>query len=475
MVTRSSNGDAKGAVRKYILKWILPALAGLAWTGTAGAATINRTNINRVSDLINYFAEADANPSNTYNLYLASVLDGNGNPVPFVPPATITLTKGKVNVYGSNTHLYPEKYIFDGQGQRQLFRVDGSTGSKPTLTLTGITVQNGLASGRGGGLSAYKADDIEIFYCRFLNNKSGQNGSGLDIQETRNFYMLHSLVDRNLNTQWGQTIDSDPNNGQCVGGGLTGGGGGIAVEMQGGGTAQASIHDSTISNNRSCRGGGLEFSGNVNVTMYENTVSGNKCTGHGGGILFRAGQSVAGTGTNYLRFNTIAYNEAGNPVQFSPEPRYGGGVALRDYSGVFYYPQGNVVAKNTVRLPMSGWTYKGHDCYAYNGSATASVTYSNFVGKIDNCDWLFGAYGSWVGIGSESSPVDPYLQSLAVGSTNDGFALPVHVPYSYSILLAGFVATDVYHQCFYDDQRGMRRPNSSSYCDIGSIEVGGVP
>lgn len=472
MMTRSSNGGAKGAVRKYVL----PALAALAWTGMASAQqTINKTGIKTVSDLISYFATADANPSNTYNLYLAWVQDAYGNTVPFVPPATITLTKGKVNLYGSNTHLYPDRYIFDGQGQRLLFRVDGSTGYKPTLTLTGITVQNGLGSARGGGLSAYKADDIEIFYCRFLNNKSRQNGSGVDIQETRNFYMLHTLVDRNLNTQWGTTIDSDPNNGTCTGGGQTGGGGGIAVEMQYGSTAQASIHHSTISNNRACRGGGLEISGNVNVTMYQNTISGNKCTAHGGGILFRAGQSAPGTGTNYLRFNTITNNSAGNPVQFSTEPRYGGGLALRDYAGVFYYTQGNIVAKNEVRAPMSGWTYKGHDCYAYNGSATASTPYANVVGKIDNCGWLLGASGSWNGIGTESSPVDPYLQSLAVGSTNDGFALPVHVPYSYSIAVGQFAATDVYHQCFYDDQRGMRRPYYYSYCDIGSIEAGGVP
>ncbi|MBW8889669.1 MAG: right-handed parallel beta-helix repeat-containing protein [Fibrobacteres bacterium] len=472
MMTLSSNEGAKGAVRKYVL----PALAALFWTGMAGAQqTINKTNITQVSTLAAFFDSANANPANTYNLYLAWVKDAYGNTLPFVPPSTLTLTKGKVNLYGSNTHLYPEKYIFDGQGQRLLFRVDGSTGYKPTLTLTGITVQNGLGPARGGGLSAYKADDIEIFYCRFLNNKSFQNGSGVDIQETRNFYMLHCLVDRNLNTQWGLTIDSDPNNGQCSGGGLTGGGGGIAVEMQLGGTAQASIHHSTISNNRSCRGGGIEISGNVNVSMYQNTISGNKCTGPGGGILFRASQSGASSGTNYLRFNTIAYNVAGNPVQFSPEPRYGGGLGLKDYFGVFYYTQGNVVAKNSVRLPMSGWNYKGHDCYTYGGSPTASTTYSNVVGKIDNCDWLLGSYGSWAGVGSESYPVDPYLQPLAVGSTNDGFALPVHVPYSYSIALAGFVATDVYHQCFYDDQRGMRRPYGYSYCDIGSIEAGGVP
>jgi hypothetical protein len=467
MMTRSSNGGAKGAVRKYIL----PAIAALAWTGMAGAQqTINKTGITKVSDLISYFATADANPANTYNLYLGWVKDANGNTVPFVPPAPITLTKGKVNVYGSNTHLYPDRYIFDGQGQRQLFKVIGATGYKPTLTLSGITVKNGYSSARGGGFSAYKADDIQIYYCRFLNNKSRENGSGLDLQETRNFYMLHSLVDGNWNAQWGTNWNSNPANGTCVGGGLTGGGGGITVEMLSGSQGYAYIHNSTISNNRTCRGGGLEFIGKVNVVMYENTVSGNQVTGHGGGILFKSG-----SGTNYLRFNTIAFNTAGNPVQFSTEERYGGGVALKDYNGVFYYTEGNVIGKNTVALPMPNWTYKGHDCYTQGGGSTAAYTYFDVVGRIDNCGWLFGSFGSWNGIGSEQFPKDPYLQPFAVGSTNDGFALPAHVPYSNSILRGGFPASGVYHQCDSRDERGMRRIYSADHCDIGSIEYDGVP
>jgi hypothetical protein len=209
--------------------------------------------------------------------------------------------------------------------------------------------------------------------------------------------------------------------------------------------------------------------------MYENTVSGNQVTGHGGGILFRSGIGAPGTGTNYLRFNSIAYNTAGIPVQFSTEERYGGGVALRDYSGVFYYTDGNVVAKNAVRLPMQNWTYKGHDCYTSGGGATAAYTYSDVVGKIDNCGWLFGSLGSWGGIGSESFPVDPYLQPLAVGTTNDGFALPVHVPYSNSLLRGAFTVPSVFHQCDYRDQRGMRRTYYYQDCDIGSIEYDGVP
>lgn len=452
-------------------KGVLPVLAVLAGLGQAGARPL--ITINDVPDspaLIAAFATADGDTGHDYKLVLRWRKDGNGNTVKWGPLSTVTLKRGHVYVLGSQSNNYPERYIFDGQGARNLFAVKADAGYKPTLTLSGLTVQNGYSDRRGGGLSAYGADDIQIYYCRFLNNKSRENGSGLDLQETRNFYMLHSLVDGNWNDQWGSTYNADPALGKCVGGGQTGGGGGITMEMLGGNQAYAWIHNSTISNNRTCRGGGLEFIGKVNVLMYENTVSGNQVTGHGGGILFKSG-----TGTNYLRFNTIAFNTAGIPVQFSTEERYGGGVALRDYSGVFYYTEGNVIGKNTVRLPMTNWTYKGHDCYASGGSSTAAYTYMDVVGKIDNCGWLFGSYGSWSGIGSETFPVDPYLQSLAVGTTNDGFALPVHIPYSNSILRGAFLASGVYHQCDSRDERGMRRTFASYDCDIGSVEFDGAP
>jgi hypothetical protein len=60
-----------------------------------------------------------------------------------------------------------------------------------------------------------------------------------------------------------------------------------------------------------------------------------------------------------------------------------------------------VVAKNTVLAPMLNWTYKGHDCYTSGGNPAAGYTYTDVVGKIDNCGWLFGSFGSWNGgIGS---------------------------------------------------------------------------
>ena len=220
----------------------------------SSAATIEKY-VRNSPELIAAFAAADADPNNMYKLTLEWRRDGAGNTVKWEPQQTVTLTKGHVYVWGSQSDTYPERYIFDGQGVRPLFAVNAAAGYAPKLTLSGITVQNGYnTTYAGGGMYAYGADDIQIYFCKFLNNKSSLNGSGIAILQTRNFYMQHTVVDGNWNHQLGK-----------CGGGLTAGGGGVAV-LTSAAQAWAHIHKSSIVNNKTCRGGGIEFAGNLTST-----------------------------------------------------------------------------------------------------------------------------------------------------------------------------------------------------------------
>lgn len=434
----------------------LSVLAALAWTGIAGAqTTINKTNITSVTDLAAYFAAADANPSNTYNLYLGWVKDAYGNTVPFVPSSPLTLTKGKVNLYGSNLHLYPERYVFDGQGQRRLFMVNGAAGYQPTLTLSGITVQNGYTDGGGGGgLYVNNGYDIQIYYCRFLNNKSFSPGAGIFIQATRNVYMMKSLVDGNVN-QWYTSC----------GGGDMGIGGGISY-WSAGVTGSFSLHNSTISNNKGCRGGGLQFRGNITLNMHNNTISGNVAQQSGGGIHMEAN-----TQPSYFYQNTVTNNSAGTPVQSPDGVNIGGGVLFDNFNGSGYW-SGNVIAKNRVG-PQT--VLNTEDCYVKAGWP-GFQHYTNVMGRISNCSQL-GAAGDW-GVGTSSSAFDPLLGSLATGTSNDGFALPVHLPASNSPLRNNYFnpgPTGPGYNCPGTDERGWNRPQNG--CSIGAVERGadGVP
>jgi parallel beta-helix repeat protein len=435
----------------------LSMLAALAWTGIAGAQqTINKTGITKVSDLISYFATADANPANTYNLYLAWVKDANGNTVPFVPPSTITLTKGKVNLYGSNLHTYPDRYIFDGQGQRRLFKVEGAAGYQPTLTLSGITVRNGYTNGGGGGGFYVKnAYDIQVYYCRFLNNKSLSPGAAIFIQATRNFYMKKSLVDGNEN-QWYTSC----------GGGDMGLGGGISY-WSGGTPGSFSLHNSTISNNKGCRGGGLQFRGDITLNMHNNTISGNIAQQSGGGMHVEVNSS-----TTYFYHNTITNNSAGTPVQAPDGLNLGGGLLFDNFNGGGYW-SGNVIAKNRVG-PQTALNTE--DCYVKAGGPVFQ-RYTNVVGRISNCSQL-GTGGSW-GVGTNNSAFDPQLDpTLRIWSTNDGFSLPVHLPYASSPLRGNYFnpgPTGPGYNCPGTDERGWSRPWNA--CSIGAVERGadGIP
>jgi parallel beta-helix repeat protein len=440
-----ADGAALPGFRKLSL------LAALAWTGIAGAQqTINKTNITSVSDLIAHFATADANPANTYNLYLAWVKDANGNTVPFVPPSTITLTKGKVNLYGSNTHLYADRYIFDGQGQRRLFSINGSAGGQPTLTLSGITVRNGYTDGGGGGgFYVNKAYDVQVYYCRFLNNRSYSPGAAIFIQATRNFYMMKSLVDGNQN-QWYTSC----------GGGDMGIGGGISY-WSAGTPGSFSLHNSTISNNKGCRGGGLQFRGDITLNMHNNTISGNVAQQSGGGIHLEAN-----TAPSYFYHNTITNNSAGTPVQSPDGKNLGGGLLFNNFNGSGYW-SGNVVAKNLVG-PQVG--VNTEDCHLQAGWPTFQK-YTNVVGRISNCSQL-GTGGNW-GVGTNNSAFDPLLGALSAGTSNDGFSLPVHLPLSNSPLRGNYFnpgPTGPGYNCPGTDERGWSRKQNG--CDIGAVERG---
>jgi hypothetical protein len=415
--------------------------------------------------LIAAFATADANPQNDYKLILRWRRDGNGNTVKWGPLSTITLKRGHVFVLGSQSNNYPERYIFDGQGARNLFAVVADPGYKPTLTLSGITVQNGWGKfgsiyPNGGGLFANGADDIQIYYCKFLNNKSNQNGSGISTSNTRNVYILHTVVDGNKSDQ---TYETD-----LIGcGGWTSGGGGIAITNSAGSTT-VSIHHSTISNNLACRGGGLELWGNINLYMYQNTVSGNIAVRRGGGIFWHQG-----SGSATLRFNTIAYNRASTNAGTN-ESRYGGGIAFWQYTGSVK-TDGNIIAQNKIATVPNPQVlpYIGRDCYS-DGSTLTGAYLTNWIGRVDNCG-ILGSAGTW-GIGTEASPKDPKIDTeLLERGSGESFPLPVLTPFEDSPVRGNFFNQN-YNRCDYHDQRELIRTTYYNNCDIGSVEYGaGLP
>jgi hypothetical protein len=420
---------------------------------TSAQQTINKVGIKSLSDLVAGFAEADNNPANTYNLYLGWVQDANGNTVPFRPVNPITLTKGHVNLYGSNTHLYPDRYVFDGGKAYRLFLVDAATGYKPTLTLSGLTVQNGYTRDYGAGLLAKNAEDIQIYWCRFLKNKSGLRGAGMTIYNTRNFYMMHSEVAENTNYQY-----------SGCGNGVEGAGGGLYLGNTTSELAYAAIHWSTIYNDTACRGAGLYANGEIQLLMSENSIIDNHATQLGGGLFLDQSSAYS-----QLTFNTVTGNHAGSRMEYTAgRPHTGGGLVFANYTGQKNW-QGNVIASNHIDFPQRGTgipTYRTDDCYTLAGSANGNP-YNNFVGYLSNCSQL-GTAGSW-GIGSDLNPADPKLNGPWAGKANgNGFPMTVYVPWPDSPVRGNFFNGGPGRTCDWADQLDKARPNDR--CDVGAIQ-----
>ena len=186
-----------------------------------------------------------------------------------------------------------KELAFSGAGPNATI-IDGrSTGTVITIgrvntTITGVTVQNGNAGGRGGGI--INDGTLALANSAVTNNTSASNGGG--IANTGTLTLTNSFVTNNraLDTirGWAGGIQNFGSNGQLtlINSTVSGNtafvyGGGIGNI---GGTM--TLIDSVVSNNTTTGagfGGGGIFN-NQTMTLNRSNISGNRATGNGGGI-----------------------------------------------------------------------------------------------------------------------------------------------------------------------------------------------
>lgn len=114
--------------------------------------------------------------------------------------------------------------------------------------------------------------------------------------------------------------------------------------------------------------------------------------------------------------------------------------------------------------------YTTDDCYWDGGQFTSSANSNdNVIGQIANCSQFGSSF--WWGIGWDNEPFDPKIGNLAISSSANGFALPVHKPTVDSPLRGNYFPVNN-GGCEGKDQRSFDRVNWASRCDIGSVEFG---
>ena len=174
-----------------------------------------------------------------------------------------------------------------------------------TLTITGSTVSNNVASGAsGGGIYTAEGLSLNVSETRFTMNSTGGSGGGLWLRG------MHSTLDRIIVTE---------NTADLNGGGLSAGGetevmnstlsGNVAQDRGGAilpvptGTSPMLIQNTTISGNSAARGGGLGILGDVDLVHV--TLTGNTATGEGPGLWL---SQVAGPPTVNLTNTLLSAN-----------------------------------------------------------------------------------------------------------------------------------------------------------------------
>jgi parallel beta-helix repeat protein len=138
---------------------------------------------------------------------------------------------------------------------------DVATGA--SLTLTNLTVQNGLASGAGGGI--LNNGTLSVSGCTVSGNSAGSDGGGLS----------------NFGTMTVQNSTLSGNSADGVGGGIDNEVGSITIS------------GSTLSHNSTPGFGGGIYNGEANLDISGCTVSHNTATEDGGGIYLYQSGSVS--------------------------------------------------------------------------------------------------------------------------------------------------------------------------------------
>lgn len=402
-------------------------------------AAIEEANATTLADTINV-------PPGTYVLSVAST----GGP-DYAQSGDLFLN-GEVQILGGDAATT----IVDGGGKVRVFETEKDS----TISLMGLTVQNGLADGaNGAGIlnrGHLKLADLVVKSNRAKGDPLNATGGGAGIANagTGTATLLNVRVESNTADGRGGGIANAGemqimNSSVASNASLTDDGGGIVNEgvlslllsevtgnraKSGAGIdnikGSVKINDSTLAENAATSDGGGVFNSGT-VSAVNATISGNTAGGAGGGIANRAEGSVT------LNNATIAGNTATGE---------GGGIANAATA--------TVSLSNSILASNTGAT--GADC----GGVVTSGGY-NLIQSSGGCTLQGDPAGNVVGQDAK----------LAVLAKNDG-PTRTRAPQAGSPAVDGGnpgKATGSGGTCAPADQRGV--PREKGRCDIGAFET----
>jgi predicted outer membrane repeat protein len=187
--------------------------------------------------------------------------------------STLEITQGVTIAGGGQAIVISGDSDGDGDGDVRPFVISGGSG----VTLDGLTIQDGLVTGRGHGGGILSSAALTVTGSLIRNNTATDNGGG--IYGAGGLTVIDSTITGNQTTyagggiggEYGFTIRSSTIADNLAG--MIGGG------VYGGGTGAVLISTSTIANNHTTgAGGGIAMFAST-LTLEESTLMGNRADG----------------------------------------------------------------------------------------------------------------------------------------------------------------------------------------------------
>jgi hypothetical protein len=362
--------------------------------------------------------------------------------IDFAPRVTaVNLTTDELVIDKNLTVIGPhaDRVTIQRNTQSLAFRIFHITSSTAVVSISRLTILNGIAGDDGDGGGVRSAGVLTLTDCIISGNQSvgsellGGHGGG--VLNERGTMMIRRCTISNNSASYFTGSSGDIPSGSG-GGVFNEPGGSLTITNSTVSSNSCSVHDGFDLNFGGGGGGGMDNGGSM--TVRNCTISGNSADGTGMVIMYGGG--IRNFGNLQIASSTIAYNSVSGE-----NGAFGGGLYGFAPTGT----DSSIIALNTA---PTGPDFTGRVALQSNGY--------NIIGN--NADAVISSQPTDQ-IGTPAAPIDPLLGPLA----NNGGPTLTHA------LQAGSPAIDRGNPATLgpEDQRGYGRVGDP---DVGAFEFGGV-
>ncbi len=322
--------------------------------------------------------------SGTGSLRAAVAAAAAGDTITLTATGTLTLTSGEIAIARSLNIVGPgsTSLTLSGNNTSRIFNmIDTSNGADAPVTLSGLTLTKGSATGTcptptaGSGGAIIATESLTLTDVVFSGNAAVRNGGGLAWALRQSGQKL-TLA----NTQFvGNTVGCSAATSAALGGGLYVG---YDSMLAAGAAAVVAISNSTFSGNSAVRsGGGIAVGGPATVVINGSRIVGNTASNAYGGGLYIASPSKVGltTASAVVLYSEIADNVAALA---------GGGANLVN-TGASAQTQATESA-----LALVSSTVSGNRVTSSTGNAAGINVAGNAALSLDNSTVALNAFSS---------------------------------------------------------------------------------